>query len=144
MNGWRERLADLLAGRGQGVADELEAGAQLRFADPDRPPVPLARHHRIQDGDPSLLWIRPITGHYRAEGGADGFDLQIARRRAITFTAARLTGDGAVALTARDGTEVRIEPAGAEAMAEISRWDTFTLTVLTAAQEQVLNALASD
>lgn len=144
MDGWRERLADLLAGRGQQASDELEAGAQVRFVGTGLPPVPLARHHRVEEGEPMALWIRPIAGHYREDDGTDGYDLQVARRRALAFTAARLDEDGRVIFDLQDGGQARIEPAEPEAMAEISRWDAFTLGSLTARQEQTLDALETD
>lgn len=144
MNDWSERLADLLAGRGQGADDELEAGAQIRVEGADIAPIPLARHYRLEAGNRQLLWIRPITGHYRAPDGSDRFDLNIARRRAVSFTAARLSEDGAVAFDLEDGGSVRIEAAGPEAMAEIARWDAFMLGALTSEQERVLDALDAD
>lgn len=141
---WSEHLAGLLSGRGPVAQDRWERGAQIRLAG-EQEPAPLARHHRVAQGDPPTLWIRPIRGHYLDdEDGTDAYDLALARRRGLQFTAARITEDGAVELELTAGGSARIEPAGPAAMAEISRWDVFTLEVLSAEIEAELDALETD
>lgn len=140
---WLGHLDALLTGHYPDGAGRWEHGAQIRLAGADAP-VPLARHHRVEPGDPSTLWIRPIHGHYREPGGPDRYDLALARRRALQYTSARVTEDGAVELELAAGGSARIEPAGPEAMAEITRWDAFTLEVLPAETEAELDSLETD
>ncbi|MBR7830885.1 hypothetical protein KDK95_31565 [Actinospica sp. MGRD01-02] len=140
---WLKQLDALLTGRYPEGADRWEHGAQIRVPGTQHP-APLARHHRVEPGDPPTLWVRPIRGHYQEEDGTDAYDLDLARRRALHYTSARVAGDGAVELETTEGARVRIEPAGPEAMAEIARWDAFTLEVLPADTEAELDSLETD
>lgn len=140
---WLAHLEALLNGRYPQGADPWGHGAQIRVPGTEQP-VPLARHHRVEPGDPSALWIRPILGHYQEEDGTDAYDLDLARRRALRYTCARVAEDGAVELDLAAGASVRIEPAGPEAMTEIARWDAFMLEVLPAETEAELDSLETD
>lgn len=141
---WRERLDALLTGRADADgAQALDRGAQITVTGPHGTTAPqaLARHHRVEPGEPPTLWIRPITG--RLPGG--DFDLALARRRGLGFTAARVLPGGEVQLElAEPGHRALITPAGPEALRELAEWDTFTLTRLSAEQEAGLDALDTD
>jgi hypothetical protein len=140
---WLGHLDALLTGRFPDGTPRWERGAQILSAGADAP-VPLARHHRAEPGDPPTLWMRPIHGHYQQEDGADAYDLALARRRGLQYSSGRVTEDGAVELELAAGGSVRIESAGPEAMAEITRWDAFMLEVLPAETEAELDSLETD
>jgi len=139
---WLGHLDALLSGRYPQGADRWEHGAQIRLPGAEEP-VPLARHHRVEPSVPATLWVRPIHGRYQ-DNGRDAYDLALARRRGLAFTSARVAEDGAVEIDLAAGVRVRIEPAGPEAMAEIARWDAFTLEVLPAEAEAELDSLETD
>lgn len=143
---WEQRLADLLAGRHTATGDELDAGAQMVVTDPDGTEAfraALARHHRFEGS--SLLWVRPVLGGAVAAefGGAYVFNLSVNRRRGLLCTRARLY-DGDVVLTLASGQTARIQPARGRPLEELRRWDDFTLTILTAAEEAELARLDTD
>ena len=145
---WHQRLADLLAGRHTATGDELDAGAQMVVTDPDGSETfraALARHHRIDDSDSSLLWVRPVLGGAVAAelGGAYVFNLSVNRRRGLLFTRARLDDDDVV-LTLASGQTARIQPAHGRSLEELQRWDDFTLTILTVGEEAELARLDTD
>lgn len=142
--GWRSRLAALLAGSGSGG----DAGAEIEVTDPGGEVVllaPLARHHRLdEDG---TLWLRPIIGGYRPVPGVGmpewAFSLEAARPRSFAPGSIRVEGEELVAhLDA--GHVARIRPAGPAALSELARWDTFCATVLTADEEADLDAVWGD
>ena len=151
-------LADLLAGRHTTTGDELDAGAQLLVTDPDGREVfraALARHHRIDPDDPHTLWIRPILGGGHASepsrdpasgrsAGRYVFNLNVARRRALTFADVRTEPDGDVVFQLRNSQTARIQPVTGTELDELRRWDEFTLNVLTASEEASLEALDGD
>lgn len=92
------QLAGLLAGRHTSTGDELDAGAQLVVINSDSTEafrVPLARHWRVDDEDPHLIWIRPVLGGYE-ENGAPAFSLNLARRRSLGYTDGHLEGHDVV------------------------------------------------
>ena len=140
---WQRRLGALLAGQADAGADPLQAGAQITVTGPHGTSAPqaLARHHRVEPGEPPTLWIRPIAG--RLPGG--DFDLAVARRRGLGFTAARVLPDGSVEVQlAEPGHRALITRAGPEALRDLRDWDTYTLTRLSAEDEVELDALESD
>jgi hypothetical protein len=142
---WTQRLAELLAGRHTTTGDELDAGAQLAVVESDGAIAflaPLARHCRLDETDQQLVWVRPIVGGY-LEHGAPYFNLNMARRRGLTFTDAELDGDGIVFELQNDQT-ARIQPAADETLTELQRWDTFFYTTLTDQEANDLARLDAD
>jgi hypothetical protein len=68
----REALNALLAGHHTSTGDT--AGAALAVTDPDGHlayQAPLARMSRIDDQDPAVLWIRPVTGRTEPVDGEE-------------------------------------------------------------------------
>jgi hypothetical protein len=143
---WILRLQDLLAGQTAAAG----AGAQLVVIDPDGTEVfrtPLARHFRVDEDDPRLIWVRPIIGGYAPADPAStvdyAFSLNAARRRGLGYTDARLEGDDIV-LDLRTGQTARIQAAEDAERAELWRWDDFTTTVLTPDEAAALTELRDD
>jgi hypothetical protein len=143
-----QRLTDLLQGRHHGDStDDLDNGAALTITGPDGTQIfraPLARHHRSDDDDPHVLWIRPILGGTIAPDGDYVFNLSLSRRRALTWTCATLTGHGDVVLTLPGAQTATIRPAAGAELDDIHRWDEFTLNTLTAEEELALDLLDTD
>lgn len=88
-----QRFVGLIAGRHTVTGDDLDVGAQLAVTDPGGAETfraALARHYRIDPGDPEFIWIRPVTGGEPSPGPGGGyvFSLSLARRRGLAFTAA--------------------------------------------------------
>ncbi len=145
MNPIMQRFAALLAGDHTTTGDELEAGAQLVVTDPDGSEVfrtALARHWRIDQEDEYLIWIRPILGGW-SEHSVPYFNLSLARRRSLGYTTAERDGDDVVFHLHNDLT-ARVQPAAGDELAELRRWDIFTLNVLTATEETGLEELMAD
>ena len=153
MTTWNERLTGLLAGTHTTTGDPLDAGAQLVVTNPDGTEAfraALARHHRTDQDDPQLLWIRPVVG-----GGPStspdfdyAFSLSAARRRSLHWQAAAIdeTGDVVLHLVAPDeeaGQTARIQPARDSELEELKRWDTF-VDQLDPDEEEALDALEED
>lgn len=139
--GWEQRLAEWLA--------DLEVGAELEVSDPDGTVVflaPLARHYRLESEE-SVLWVRPVVGGYVPTGEPGlppyAFHLNEARARAISIE--QLSFDGEVLeLRTAAGQLARIRPAGPETRPELERWDSFYYLVLSAEEEQALDAVWGD
>ena len=139
------RLIRLLSGGDAG----LDAGAELEVTHPDGEQAflaALARHHRVEA--PTMIWVRPIGGRHEPEGDPTAsshqvFDLDIARRRNLTFTDARLEGDEIV-LDLHNGQRARIRPARAERLVQLRYWDSWYYNRLTADQQLELDALEHD
>lgn len=139
------RLTTLLSGGDAG----LDAGAELEVDHPDGKQAflaALARHHRVEA--PTMIWVRPIAGRHEPEPEAPApshqvFDLDIARRRNLTFTGARVEG-AEIVLDLHNGQRARIRPARAERLVELRRWDSWYYNQLTAHQQLELDALEHD
>jgi hypothetical protein len=141
-------LTALLEGRHHGDnTDDLDSGAQLIITAPDGTEVfgaPLARHHRFDDQDPHVLWVRPILGGTTALDGDYVFNLSLSRRRALAWTSAAVTDHGDVVLDLQGGQTATIQPAAGAELDDIGRWDDFTLNTLTAEEELALDMLDTD
>ena len=142
---WQDRLAELIAGNHSDSGDPVDAGAQLRVFDEEGNEVflqALARHHRVDEDDPQLIWIRPLVGG--AESGLGYvFNLSAARRRGLGWTRARLEESEDVVLLLQSGETAVVQPADGERLVELQRWDRFT-DRLTREEEAPLDALDSD
>ena len=145
---WSAELDRHLAGLLAGGDADLAGGAELEVRHPEGSRAfraPLARHHRTEH--PQLVWIRPVVGGFTPdrEPGAPAyaFDLGLARRRALEFTTAHRDGD-ALRFELVTGQTATIRPARPDTLAELERWDTYFLTVLDAATQRELDALAHD
>lgn len=144
---WMQRLDDLLNGRHSATDDDLDAGAQLVVTDPDGSEAfraALARHHRVDPDDCQLIWVRPVVGGFPLDSGPRAFNLSLARRRGLRYTAARLEQNGDLVLHLGDDQAVRIQPAAGEELNDLQDWDTFYLLVLTDAERNELDRLDSD
>lgn len=136
--------------------DAAATGATLRVTDPDGTLVytaPLARMWRLDPDDPTVLWLRPIAGRATPPDGdtelTPTFSLSAARRRSIAADTVHLSADGDTAtpmitVEQRTGQRATITVAAGDELAELAAWDTFTLTVLSAADEAALEELAED
>ncbi|GAA4898927.1 hypothetical protein [Streptomonospora salina] len=146
---WERHLADLLAGRHTMTDDPLDAGAQMVVTEPgaggdEAFRAPLARHHRVENDDPHLIWIRPIIpGRRDPKTGEMTFNLNICRRRGLQWEQAEPV-DGGIELVLTSGQRARIEPAAGPELEVLYAWDTFTLGALTAEEESALDALRED
>jgi hypothetical protein len=139
------RLADLLNGHD----GDLDNGAQLVITEPDGTQTmraPLARHYQLDDEDPHVLWLRPVTGGTQTTGpaGLPVFNLSLCRRRGLAFTTATIDQDGNIILALRGGQTATIQPATDCELATLNRWDDFTLNILTAEEELDLDRLDTD
>ncbi|WP_028648066.1 hypothetical protein [Nocardiopsis sp. CNT312] len=143
---WNRQLESLLGGAHSPTGDETDAGAQLVVTQAGGQEVfraPLARHVRVDPEQERLLWVRPIH-----PGGADPatgtrvYNLNLCRRRALSWTEAGVDGD-AVVFALSSGQSARIEPAAGGELAELRLWDVFVLG-LSAQEEEELEALSSD
>jgi hypothetical protein len=140
-----DRLTELLNGHD----GDLDNGAELVITEPDGTVsmrAPLARHYRLDDEDPHVLWLRPVPGGTQAPGaaGLPVFNLSLCRRRGLAFTAATIDQDGNVILALRGGQTATIQPATGRQLATLHLWDDFTLNILTAEEELDLDRLATD
>ncbi len=138
-------LASLLNGRD----GDLDNGAQLVITEPDGTVsmrAPVARHYRLDDEDPHVLWLRPVLGETTAPGpaGLPVFNLSLCRRRGLAFTTATVDQDGNVILALRGGQAATIQPATGRQLATLHLWDDFTLNILTAEEELDLDRLDAD
>ncbi|MFJ9574697.1 hypothetical protein [Streptomyces bacillaris] len=143
---WQDRLAELIAGDHSDTGDPVDAGAQLRVVDEEGNEVflqALARHHRVDEEDPQLIWIRPLVGGAESAGLGYVFNLSAARRRGLGWTQARLKENGDVVLLLQSGETAVVQPADGERLVELERWDRFT-DRLTREEEVQLDALNSD
>jgi len=161
---WLARLDDLLAGRQ--TVQPVEpgpagaAGAELVVTDPTTDPTtdsgpdagevfraPLARHYRVDDYDPQLIWIRPILGGYAPADPSSEHDylfhLNTARRRSLHIARATVQEDDVV-LQLRNGQSARIGPATGPARTQLWLWDQFMAITLTAQQAAQLAELRED
>jgi hypothetical protein len=144
------RLADLLEGRHNGHDDDLDNGAQLIVTEPDGTEsfrAPLARHYRLADDDPHVLWIRPVIGDgipASEAGGMPAWNLSVCRRRGLAFTDATVSEHGDVILRLRSGQTAVIQPAAGRELEILNQWDDFTLNVLSAEEERDLDRLDTD
>jgi hypothetical protein len=137
-------LYDLLTGRGDDAGDDLP-GAELVVFDEDREVfrATLARHARLDDDDPDVVWIRPIV--VTAPGLASGlpaFDLAIVRRRALHVTTARQDGRR-LALDLATGRRAHVQPSRGPQLAVLQDFDTW-MTTLTASQRAEIDTLDHD
>ena len=133
---WYQTLTRLLTA-GFDPDGPATGGAQLTVTDPAGAITahhPLARHARLGD---DCVWIRPILG-----AGPD-FDLTDCRRRGLPTTAVTDT-DGTVGFNLADGAQAVVEPAAAELVEILDRWDSFVLTRIDASTETALAALDAD
>ncbi|MFD8887499.1 hypothetical protein ACFV0H_34175 [Streptomyces erythrochromogenes] len=124
---WRRRFSDLVAGNHSPTGDPVDAGARLVVSDPDGTEVfraALARHHRFEDDDDQVVWIRPLVG---GQDTGDGylFNLGLVRRRSLSWTQACMVNDG-VEIDLATGQKARIEPADGPELEQLTRWDDFT------------------
>lgn len=144
---WQEHLSRLLDGT-HAPGDPLEHGAQLVVTDPDGSEVfrsALARCFRVEQDDPTLVWIRPVLrGAIDPETGWYVFNLNLVRRRCLHWTTVTDGPGGGLVFGLVSGQVARVEPARGDELAELRRWDDFTLTVLTAEEERALEALEED
>jgi hypothetical protein len=159
---WQVHLADLLAGHEPGRPASPDAagpaGAELVVTDPggrEAFRAPLARHHRVDEHDPQLIWIRPIIGGYAPADPSSEHDylfhLSTARRRGLHFLHAAVDdsvqdGDraGDVVLRLYGGQSARISQASGPARTQLWLWDQFLSTALTAEQARQLAQLRED
>lgn len=143
---WQNRFAELLAGNHAATGDPVDAGAQLVVLDADGAEVyrqALARHHRAEVPDQNLIWIRPLVGGSESADLGHVFNLNMARRRALSWTEGRLEENGDVVLQLESGETAMIQPATGEQLAELQRWDRFT-DRLTREEEAELDRLDAD
>ncbi|MGW4894587.1 hypothetical protein ACWEQL_20275 [Kitasatospora sp. NPDC004240] len=143
---WTDRFATLLAGEHAASGDPVDAGAQLVVTDPDGTEVfrqGLARHHRADDEDDHLIWVRPLVGGSEAPDLGWVFNLNVARRRALRWRNASVTDSGDVVLELASGQIARIQPAEDDQLATVQRWDSFT-DRLTRDEEAALDRLDAD
>ncbi|WP_260473773.1 hypothetical protein [Amycolatopsis balhimycina] len=136
-------MDDLLTGRGDDAGDDLP-GAELVVFDEDREVfrAALARHVRLDDEDPDVIWIRPIVTAAGAGSGLPVFDLAIVRRRALHVATARRVGRR-VGLHLVTGQRAYVQPARGPRLAVLQDFDTW-MTTLTAAQRAEIDALDQD
>ncbi|WP_046469460.1 hypothetical protein [Allosalinactinospora lopnorensis] len=144
---WQQRLAGLLAGGHSDTGDSTDAGAQLVVCDEEGREVfraALARHYRIDDDDPTLLWIRPIIpGSPDRTTGLRVFNLNVSRRRALKWSKVSVTTTG-ISFSLVTGQSAVVQPATGAELSELHAWDTFVLLVLTSHEERALEALDGD
>ncbi|KOV54701.1 hypothetical protein ADL00_29625 [Streptomyces sp. AS58] len=141
---WRQRFSDLVAGNHSPTGDPVDAGARLVVSDPDGTEVfraALARHHRFEDDGEQVIWIRPLVGGQDA-GSGYLFNLNVARRRALSVTRADLVDDG-VEMELTTGQKARIEPADGPELEQLTRWDDFT-NRLSPEEDAALGRLDAD
>ena len=127
----------------EAVEQLLAAGATLQLTNPDGTTEawPLARHARVDD---DVLWIRPIVGGRRTGTGSVVFPLGDCRRRGIAIDEWTQPVTG-IRFELAGGQSLEIRPATAgDETTTLELWDTFVLTVLTAAEEADLDALDAD
>lgn len=138
-------------------SDELDAqltrlladGAELAVSHPDGSPAlraALARCHRVDDQAPAV-WILPLVGGYRPahpEGGVDyAFDLQITRRRNLTFRSVHVDADDRLVFDLINDQRAVIHPAAADTIGELRRWEAYYAT-LPADIRTALDTLTAD
>ncbi|MGH8880846.1 MAG: hypothetical protein ACRD0P_26420 [Stackebrandtia sp.] len=144
---WTTKLNDLLAGHHTDTGDPLDAGAELLITEPDGTGsyrAALARHHRREPDPPAVLWLRPIHGADTDPAtGRAVYNLNIARRRGITYTSIEIDGDS-IRFRLPSGQTACIRPATGDTLVELKRWDEFTYLTLTAEEETALDALDAD
>lgn len=144
---WQQYTARLLAGEHTATGDPLDAGAEIVVTNPDGRETyraALARHCRVDEYEPNLLWIRPIPASVPAPStGTSVFNLSICRRRSLSWDGVRVENEHVV-FTLRSGQTAHIGPAAGETLVVLQEWDTFTLTLLTAEEERALERLEED
>lgn len=122
----------------------LAHGAVLDVTNPDEPATtswPLARHHRL-DGD--VVWIRPLHPGHRHPNGTITFPLGDCLRRGIAADSFDVDVDR-IRFNLASGQTLEVRPALHQGELDaLELWDTFTLTVLTAAEEADLDRLDAD
>lgn len=128
---WHRTLADLLTGKHvEELPDGSLPGAQIVVTDADgteRFRAALARHSRIDTHDANLVWIRPLPEpDHDPATNAPVFDLDLARRRALTVAAAHVRG-GELELTLTNSQITRIQPARGNQLGHLQDWDTWLL-----------------
>ncbi|MEU7075745.1 hypothetical protein AB0B30_37325 [Streptomyces narbonensis] len=141
---WRQRFADLLAGNHSPTGDPVDAGARLVVSDPDGTEVfrtALARHHRFEDDDDQVIWIRPLVGG-QDTGSGYLFNLNLARRRSLSVARADVVDD-CVEIDLTSGQKARIEPADGPELEQLTRWEDFT-NRLTPEEDAALARLDAD
>lgn len=127
----------------------LTEGAELSVSHPDGTSAfraALGRCHRV-DADSGAVWILPLVGGYRPArpepGGEYAFDLEITRRRNLTFHRVHVDEhDRLVFELINDQTAV-VQPAGADLVGRLRRWDTYYAT-LPADIQTALDTLTAD
>jgi hypothetical protein len=143
---WQTRFTDLLAGNHSTTGDPVDAGAQLVVTEPGGTEVfrrALARHFRAEPDPAQVIWIRPLVGGQDSPELGHVFNLNQARRHALTWTEAHIGDNGDVIMQLRSGETARIQPAEGEELARLERWDHF-LDRLTRDEERQLAALDAD
>lgn len=143
---WQDRFAALLAGNHAVSGDPVDAGAQLVVSAADGTEVfrqGLARHHRTDENDPHLIWVRPLVGGAEASDLGHVFNLGLTRRRALRWTHAFVAENGDVILELASGETAWVQPAEGEQLSDVQRWDRFT-DRLTREEEAALERLDAD
>ncbi|MER5549884.1 hypothetical protein ABT072_47725 [Streptomyces sp. NPDC002589] len=141
---WRQRFSDLVAGNHSPTGDPVDAGARLIVSDPDGTEVfraALARHHRFEEDEDQVVWIRPLVGG-QDTGRGYLFNLNVTRRRSLPWARASLVDDG-VEIDLTTGQKARIEPADGPELEQLTRWDDFA-SRLTPDEEAALGRLDAD
>jgi len=124
----------------------VDDGAELVVAGADGTPVytaPLARAWRVDDDDPSCLWLRPLAAPRPGPDGTTVFALNQCRRRALVATGLHVDG-AELRLDLATGQHARIRRTTDATGAQLDAWDTFVGARLTADEELDLDALAED
>lgn len=141
---WHQRFSNLLAGTHSSTGDPVDAGARLVVSDPDGTEVfraALARHHRFEDGNDHVVWIRPLIGGQEV-GNGYLFNLSLTRRRSLSVVRATVVDDG-IEIDLTMGQTARIEPADGPELVQLARWDEFT-NRLTPEEDAALGRLDAD
>lgn len=124
----------------------IDAGAELVVADPGGAIVftaPLARAWRLDDGDPTCVWLRPLTAPITGEDGTRVFALNQCPRRALQIASVH-TEPGELVIELLTGQRAHIRAVTGAGADILDVWDTFVGARLDAAEELALDALAED
>ena len=127
------------------LAELLEAGAVLGLVHPDGTAHahswPLARQHRIDD---DVLWLRTLISGHRTPAGTPVFPLGDCLRRGIALDSYTVDANE-IRFELGSGQVLELRPATSPRELEtLELWDVFTLTVLTAQEEDDLDRLDAD
>ena len=132
---WLAAVQRLLAGLHTTTSDTLDAGAELRVADPEGAEVYLEALTRMCRHDPQeqTLWIRPVGGGQR--------------RRALQYTAVAIVEEAGVQtvhLTLWNGQHAVIRSAAGERVRALQSWDEVAYNELDPAYLDELEQLRDD